>query len=237
MEIPIREMASEERKEYIDAKVQKNADWITTLTKKVNEGIITGENANKMIARAMTAREIKTELAEDKAKRDPLTELYNKRVFKDEYDKLIKKGSPFALLIIDIDDFKKINENKNLGYLVGDSVLVQTALNLSTNLRQLRGNDKENDFICRWGGEEFAVLLKDVTEKENLQKISEKLRKVTCERPFSVNTTNGIQDVPITVSIGGGIYRGEDKGVFFDKVDKLGVKEAKNTGKNKVVVI
>jgi diguanylate cyclase (GGDEF)-like protein len=235
MEVSISGLEIREKKEYIQNKIQGNLNWVKTLTKKVDEGIITRENADAMIANAMTGREIRKEIAEDKSRRDPLTGLYNKGAFREEFENLISENAQFALLIIDIDNFKKINEE--LGYLAGDNVLVQTALNLSANLRQLRENDNENDFICKWGGEEFAVLLKNVSKKENLEKIAEKLRVATCERAFSVKIGNIDQDVPVTVSIGGGIYNGEDKNVFFDKVDKIAVKQAKNTGKNKTVII
>lgn len=235
MEISVKGMGSEQRKEYIKGKTQGNLDWVTTLTRKVDEGIITREKANLMIARAMTAREIITEFAKDKAKKDPLTDLYNKGAFVEEYERSISRGERFALLIIDIDNFKSINEK--MGYLAGDSILFQTALNLSTHLRQLRENESENDFIARWGGEEFAVLLKNVSRKEDLETAAEKLRKVTCERAFSVVINGAIQDVPITVSIGGKIHNGEGKDAFFESVDKGALKQAKNTGKNRIVII
>jgi len=233
METPVKDLKPPERKEYIKIKIQGYSDWITTLRNKVNVGILSDENANIMIARAMTARDIKKELAEDKAKKDQLTGLYNKETFNKEYERLIKNGDKFALLILDLDNFKNINTN--LGYSAGDSLIVQTALNISTNLRQLRESETENDFICRWGGDEFAVLLKNISEKKYLENVAEKLRKITSEGTSSIKTEKGIRNVPVTLSIGGGIYNNEGKETFFNKVND-GIKQAKTT-KNKVVII
>jgi len=226
-------LESNQKKEYVQNKIQGNLNWVNTLTKKVDEGITTRENANKMIANVITAMEVKKELAEDKARRDALTGLYNKGAFNSEYQKAIESGTSFALIMIDIDHFGKVN--KAFGHDTGDNVLVQTALNFSSNLRQLRERDK-NDFIARWGGEEFAIILMDVFREEDLELVSEKLRKAVCERPFSVKVGEEIIDIPITISIGAGIYKNGDKDLFFHKVDKDALLLAKETGRNKTVI-
>jgi diguanylate cyclase (GGDEF)-like protein len=235
MEKPFRDLEFSEKKEYVQKKIRGNLDWISTLSKKVEEGIISKEQGDMMIARAMAVKDVRKERAEDEAKRDALTGLYNKGTFNKEYEKLVEEKSLFALLILDIDNFKNINDS--YGYLAGDDVLSQTALNLTTNLRQLRGDDNENDFIARWGGDEFAILLKDIHEDSELEIVANKLVKIMSERAFLIKITGEAQDVPVGISIGAGVYKGGDKNIFFELVDKQAIKQAKQTGKNKAVII
>ncbi|MDP2585307.1 MAG: GGDEF domain-containing protein [Candidatus Levybacteria bacterium] len=232
--IPRQERRSE-RRLMIDKKVNSTNDWLTSLQKKVDGEIITNDERNKIIARSMIAREIQIERLAEKSKIDPLTGIPNRRAFNEEYDRVIRNGSKLGLLVIDIDDFKNFNEA--YGYLTGDNVLVQIALNLNANLRQFRENEAENDILYRWGGEEFVTIVKNISKKEDLEKVAEKLRKSICERSFSVKVGDKNTDIPITVSVGGSIYRGEDKDLFFDTVDKGAVKEAKKLGKNRTVII
>jgi diguanylate cyclase (GGDEF)-like protein len=228
------EMAPAERKEYVEGKIDRYSDWQETLDRKVEEGIISKDDKRKMISRAMAARDLKKEIIEYKAKKDSLTGLYNRDAFVQEYAKLIKSGSKFALLIVDLDNFGDVNNKYT--YLAGNSVIAQMGLNFSNNLRQLRENEDENDFICRWGGDEFVIILKNIEKTENLQVVTEKFKKMTSERAFAVNLNGVYHDVPAEFSMGAAVYRGEEKDAFFDKVNSA-LKQAKTTGKNKAVVI
>lgn len=88
------------------------------------------------------------------AYRDPLTELYNRRYFEEhlfqEISRARRTGRGFALLVMDINDFKKINDLK--GHILGDEVLKYVARSLETNLRT-------EDICCRLGGDEFVAIL------------------------------------------------------------------------------
>lgn len=109
---------------------------------------------------------------------DPLTGLPNRRYFSQALDDVISRvrhsGKTSALLFIDLDQFKYINDT--LGHAAGDRVLVQAACCLSGNLR-------ENDLIARFGGDEFTVVLKDIN-KENAIQLVEDLMKIMQDVQF-----------------------------------------------------
>jgi diguanylate cyclase len=118
---------------------------------------------------------------------DTLTGLYNRRCFQ---NKLLgmKIKMPISLILIDIDNFKGINDT--YGHIVGDHVLQQFA-------GILKSVTRENDIAVRWGGEEFAVILYQTEAKEAF-KIADRIRKIVEEHIFSYSniTCNA------TVSIG-----------------------------------
>jgi diguanylate cyclase (GGDEF)-like protein len=109
---------------------------------------------------------------------DPLTGLPNRRYFsqglEDEISRIRHSSRTSALLFIDLDQFKYINDT--LGHAAGDRVLVQAACCLSGNLR-------ENDLIARFGGDEFTVVLKDIN-RENAVQLVEDLMKVMQDVQF-----------------------------------------------------
>jgi diguanylate cyclase (GGDEF)-like protein len=233
-QINIKEMTLTQRKSYIEQKVLGYDDWQITIDKKIEEGIISKEEGRRMISRALAARDIRYESAEYKNKIDELTGLFNRKGFNGEFNKLTKEKSNFALLIVDLDNFKKINHE--YGYLAGNNVIIQMGANFLGNLRQARESEEDNDFICRWGGDEFVILLKNIDTKEKLQLITDKFRKINSERAFSV-TLNGINfNIPAEFSMGASIYNGGDKNDFFNKVNE-GLKQAKTTGKNKSIIV
>ena len=236
-ETTVQNLKSENRSEKrldIDQKIKANGEWLKTLEEKVDQSIMSKDEKNELIARSMVARELLTERANEKSKKDPMTGLLNKGAYKEEYDKLIENGSPFGLLIIDIDHFKKVNDT--YGHAIGDRVLIQTGQNLTTNLRQIRLEESQNDKVFRYGGEEMAVLLPGIFNEDDLEKVAEKIRTSVSESPYSVGKNGENIHIPITVSIGGGIYRQGDND-FFEKLDKEGLYKAKETGRNRTIII
>lgn len=218
-----------ERRLMIDAKVEGYMDWLRTLEGKVDEGLIKKEEMFTIIARDSTAKDLRIDRIRDEAKTDPLTGVFNKGAFLKEFDRNIESGKQFGFLIFDIDHFKNINDTH--GHFVGDKVLVQFVHTLSSNVRQTRPEEGKNDFIARYGGEEF-VLITDIEDEATLRELAEKLRSNIEEKPFSIGTESKI---PVTVSIGGGIYRNQGKDSFFQETDKA-LYEAKNNGRNQTVI-
>lgn len=160
---------------------------------------------------------------EEKSIHDKLTGALNREYFEQNYPKLLAqyhtKTSCFAVALLDIDHFKKVNDTH--GHDIGDEVLIQF-------VKTIHRFSREDDILIRWGGEEFIVILK-VLLKENLHKVLEHLRKVIEIEKFP---TVG----KVTCSIGGTIYvDGEQIKETIKRAD-IAVYEAKANGRNQVVI-
>ena len=158
-----------------------------------------------------------------KAQFDALTTLHNRASFMEilqaEMARANTVGGELALLLIDIDDFKKINDT--YGHLAGDSVLSSLGQILRSFLRG-------EDMAARYGGEEFAVLAA-YTSIQQAVGIAEKVRRRVAEHSFSGLPT-------VTVSIGCSTYRlGEQAEGLIQRAD-LALYDAKSNGKNLVRV-
>ncbi len=224
-----------ERRLGIDQRIQATMDWLSSLQDQVDSGLITDNYRKELVARSMVAREALTDRANEKRRKDPMTGLLNNGAYKEEVQKLIDNGAPFGLLIVDIDFFKNVNDT--YGHAVGDSVLIQTAQNLTSHIRQFRQEREQNDQIFRYGGEELVVLLPGMHNVDDLSVVAEKLRAAVSASPYSVKKEGENIHIPITVSIGGGINRQEEERPFFEKIDKHGLYQAKESGRNKTVIV
>ncbi|MEW8585062.1 MAG: GGDEF domain-containing protein, partial [Candidatus Thiodiazotropha sp.] len=154
---------------------------------------------------------------------DKLTNLYNRTLLKDSLEQAIhqanRTNTPFTLIIMDVDHFKKINDE--LGHDIGDHVLIQLGIFLKDFLR---GSDK----IFRIGGEEFLILLYNTDEADSIN-MAEKIRK-------GIENLSLIPDRKVTVSIGvAGLSSVRDWKHWMKTCDK-NLYEAKNSGRNRVVV-
>ncbi len=153
---------------------------------------------------------------------DQLTQVYNRNKFKEFIDSktgAITKfpGLDISLLLIDIDFFKKVNDE--FGHESGDKVLIWLAGILKSNVR-------ETDSVIRWGGEEFLVVMPGCSE-DNAARIAEKIRR-------KVETSdNGVCST--TISIGVSSYTGGDSHIDIKNADAA-LYTAKNSGRNKVIV-
>jgi diguanylate cyclase (GGDEF)-like protein/PAS domain S-box-containing protein len=166
-------------------------------------------------------RELEMELSRQ-ARYDKLTELANRRhcesVLQSETERSDRYGTPLSALMIDIDLFKRINDER--GHAEGDRVLEWLAAVLRSRVR-------ETDLAGRWGGEEFVVLLPS-TPAPKAHRLAEELRRAIAEQPG-----DGI--TPITVSIGYAGYRhGEGNARFMQRLDRA-LYAAKGEGRNRVV--
>lgn len=123
---------------------------------------------------------------------DPLTGLANRRLFKNRLEKSVKtvlrNGSSTALMFLDMDQFKRINDT--LGHDAGDVLLKEVAKRLAATVR-------ENDTVSRIGGDEFTILLTDVHHASDVQVVAEKLLHAM-SKPIRIKG----QDIITTVSIG-----------------------------------
>lgn len=159
---------------------------------------------------------------------DPLTQLGNRRAFDWELPRQIQvtreQNHPLSLLVLDIDHFKRVNDNH--GHLVGDQVLRMFADRLRHHMRFY-----ETPF--RYGGEEFVVLLQN-TAADDAQKLAERLRHLIDNTPFVISRT---LDLPLTVSIGAATLTAadDDKGQELIRRADDNLLRAKRTGRNRVI--
>ena len=164
----------------------------------------------------------------DEASLDPLTRLVHRGTFdaalKDRVTRAKDAEKPLALLLLDIDHFKRVNDEH--GHSVGDEVLMTTAKILQNQVR-------DGDIVGRVGGEEFAILLPGAPS-EVAMAVSERIRN-----RISSLTPRGEEETPlpsITLSIGVALLREEDTGKdLYERADQA-LYAAKNEGRNRVVL-
>lgn len=151
----------------------------------------------KLRLKKLTKRYLQTRFFAD---HDPLTGLSNRRVFEDRLRLAIvqsaRHGKPLALLFIDLDKFKHVNDN--LGHQVGDELLQQVA-------DRLIGCIRRGDTACRYGGDEFIVMLPELNNEDSADIVIEKIRGQLC-KPFRIRD----QFIVLTVSIGMATYQADE---------------------------
>jgi diguanylate cyclase (GGDEF)-like protein len=158
---------------------------------------------------------------------DPLTELLNRRAFMDfavdAFEQYRRYRKPFAILMIDVDHFKRVNDS--LGHAVGDTALRAIA---RTVARTLRPSDKG----ARFGGEEFVALLREVSRDE-AGEVAERLRAAIAASPIAAGADG---DLFVTVSVGVAACASADADAqaVIERAD-VALYEAKGRGRNAVV--
>jgi len=164
----------------------------------------------------------------ESALRDGLTKVFNKKYFTDYLEKefafAARHGGPLALIFLDIDHFKKINDT--YGHPAGDYVLSELSQMMVDLLRT-------EDVLARFGGEEFTVLCRG-SDQKGATVVAERLRATVEQRKF---TFEG-QDIPVTISLGVAAIPEitvADHAAFLAAADKA-LYEAKRTGRNRVCV-
>lgn len=161
-----------------------------------------------------------------KATHDNLTGLPNREAYNlrltDEMARYHRYGNPLSLIICDVDHFKRINDT--YGHLAGDKVLQLIA-------RTLRKRIRDVDFVARFGGEEFVILMPETTAQE-AKVAAEKLRQSIEESPFNFKK----ERVFITMSFGIAEFTKEESAdQVFERADRA-LYKAKETGRNQCVI-
>ncbi len=160
---------------------------------------------------------------------DFLTDVYNRRYVEDLMKRIladaIRRDLTFAVVIIDIDDFKAFNSR--FGYDAGDAVLCSVSKKLKQALR-------DTDVLGRYGGEEFAAILAPPVSKLEASNIGERLREAVANMKVEVPTLSGSQEqVGVSVSIGGALFpgNGQTRDDLWNEANLM-LLSAKNEGKN-----
>jgi diguanylate cyclase (GGDEF)-like protein len=164
----------------------------------------------------------------ESALRDGLTKVFNKKYFTDYLEKefayAARHSSPLALIFLDIDYFKRINDTH--GHPAGDFVLSELSQLMATLVRT-------EDVLARFGGEEFTVLCRG-TDLEGARIVAERLRRTIEAHTFSF----GAKTIPVTISLGIAAIPDTaiaDHAAFLAAADKA-LYEAKRTGRNRVCI-
>ena len=158
--------------------------------------------------------------------KDPLTNLFNRRyldtVLKRETEISIRQGYPYAVLLVDADYFKRVNDE--YGHDSGDAVLKQISEILVTTVRV-------SDFVFRYGGEEFLIVLGNA-KKQVAWNVAEKIRLAFMKHDFSIS---GNRHIKVTCSIGVALHvRGSNYNSIIKRADNA-LYEAKAKGRNQTV--
>jgi diguanylate cyclase (GGDEF)-like protein len=166
-------------------------------------------------------------LLKNKVIYDPLTGLYSRLFFMSEFDilkaKADRNNTKLAILFIDLDGFKDINDS--LGHEAGDLVLKEIAKRLKKTLRK-------EDIIARFGGDEFLIMLDDIKNIQNLENIANKIL-YTIKQPIMINNIEN----RVTGSVGISIY--PDNGYSIQELIKYAdtsMYKSKQAGKNRITL-
>ncbi|MGZ0018531.1 sensor domain-containing diguanylate cyclase [Nitrosomonas sp. wSCUT-2] len=205
--------------------VNGQRDEIGQLTHRFNQMADKLRQNQAEIHAAAIAMQQKNQLLETLSVTDNLTGLYNRNklnaIISDQLARFVRNKRPFAVLMIDVDYFKTLNDS--LGHVVGDEILAAVAKRISQSIRNV-------DFAARFGGDEFIIILAETTVDE-AEKTAERIRSqvanIHCD---SIN-----QDLHVTLSIG--VIQSEPNDIsltiLLSRVDSA-LYEAKRAGRDQV---
>lgn len=181
----------------------------------------------------MTATRLTARL-EQMASTDPLTRVYNRRVFLDWCEKELQRAqrmrTPFSILMVDLDHFKNINDR--FGHHMGDSALCAVVEEIQDSVRGI-------DVLGRWGGEEFAVLLPGASAGAAFvvaQRVRRNIEKIVLSATRANGTEEPVGLVKVTASVGLAAFRGGDDTIadIMQRADSA-LYQAKTDGRNRVL--
>lgn len=163
------------------------------------------------------------EEARDNARRDPLTDLPNRRAFEEAFEKLAAGATQLCVAVCDVDHFKSVNDR--FGHIVGDRVLKVISGALAETCK--------DHFVGRYGGEEFVVLFNGV-DIDSARQTLDRARLAVSSRHYKLRET----DEPLgDITFSGGVtavLESEPCGTAFHRADRM-LYSAKNDGRNRIV--
>ena len=203
----------------------------------VNDYLLRPIDKNELLARARTQirkRRYTDHLRDnvqssiEMAVTDPLTGLHNRRYMETHLNALSEqartRGKSLAVMILDIDFFKSINDT--YGHDGGDDVLREFAVRIRKSIRGI-------DLACRYGGEEFVIVMPE-TDLHVAGMVGDRLRRHVCGEPFAIE--KGVRRIDVTVSIGISTLEGKSEPIadVMKRADQS-LYKAKHEGRNRVV--
>jgi two-component system, cell cycle response regulator len=219
------------------AESDNNARLVRGLEIGVNDYLIRPIDKNEMLARVRTQIKKKryterlrdnVQMSIEMAITDALTGLFNRRYMEMHLATLVEqaaaRGKPVAVLIVDIDYFKAVNDS--YGHEAGDDVLREFALRIRKAIRNI-------DLACRYGGEEFVIVMPE-TDMAVATVVAERLRRRIASEPFSIEQGARNLDVTISVGIAALGSAGDNAAAILKRADTA-LYRAKRDGRNRVV--
>ena len=182
--------------------------------------------ANQELEKRIAEIQILQNQLKEESIRDPLTRLYNRRYMEDalqrEFAHATRDGYPVSIIMADIDHFKKVNDT--YGHSTGDEVLAQLSQLFQANFRT-------EDIVCRFGGEEFLIVMPETTSETAFLRIDH-IRQVLESTPLKLSCG----ELKITLSAGIAVYPLEGSSIdeIVQKADRA-MYRAKSEGRNRVI--
>jgi two-component system cell cycle response regulator len=219
------------------SEADNNARLVRGLEIGINDYLIRPIDKNEMLARVRTQIKKKryterlrdnVQLSIEMAITDALTGLFNRRYMEMHLATLVEqaasRGKPIAVLIVDIDYFKAVNDD--YGHDAGDDVLREFALRIRKAIRNI-------DLACRYGGEEFVIVMPE-TDVAVATMVAERLRRRIANEPFTIE--QGARNLNVTISVGLAALAGTaDNAAAILKRADTALYRAKRDGRNRVV--
>ncbi len=213
-----------------------NTRLVRALEIGVNDYLVRPIDKNEIMARARTQVRKKryterlrdnVQMSIEMAITDALTGLYNRRYMETHVGTLVEqalaRGKPLSVLILDIDYFKSINDT--YGHDAGDDVLREFAIRIRKSIRGI-------DLACRYGGEEFVVVMPE-TDMAVATIVAERLRRRIAGEPFPIE--QGARSIEVTISVGlAGLGITDTAASVIKRADQA-LYRAKRDGRNRVV--
>ncbi|MDY6880174.1 MAG: GGDEF domain-containing protein [Thermodesulfobacteriota bacterium] len=181
----------------------------------------------EVLSTQVTSLEAELEKAKEQSLKDGLTKVYNRQAYDSYLRDLVEENSvthsPFSMLILDIDDFKEINDT--FGHQIGDRVLLATVNKCKEIIRK-------QDFLARYGGDEFVIILPGASLRNALKKAKQICKAISSSR-YTLNELQDGRTFSTTVSIGLATYtKGDTVTSASERADQA-LYVAKKLGKNR----
>ncbi len=164
------------------------------------------KQTNERLAQQLAENHRLHEILHEEAIRDPLTNLFNRRYFLESLNREMnlaqRERHPVTLMMLDIDHFKKLNDQH--GHVVGDQVLVEFSERLKEGMRKA-------DVVCRWGGEEFLIMMPGLSQEDAYRRMLE-WREINSPMVFKV------ADQRLTIRFSSGLATAPQNGVTADEL-------------------
>jgi len=219
------------------AEAEDTAKLLRGLEIGVNDYLVRPIDKNELFARVRTQIRKKRyserlrdnfQLSMELAVTDQLTGLHNRRYMESHLATLVQdassRGKPLSLLVCDIDYFKAINDN--FGHDVGDDVLREFATRIRKSIRGI-------DLACRFGGEEFVVVMPE-TDMAVAAVVAERIRRRIAGEPFPILKGSGTIEVTISIGIAAITQTDDSPETIIKRADQA-LYRAKRDGRNRVV--